>query len=59
VPGTEEGDVIKPIAAPMVGGRITSTIHVLVPVCFVLMKRRSLRHGALPGSQQINEEETH
>jgi copper/silver efflux system protein len=42
-------DVMKPIAAPMVGGMITSTIHVLilVPVFFVLMKERSLRHGTL------------
>jgi Cu(I)/Ag(I) efflux system membrane protein CusA/SilA len=33
-------DVTKPISAPMVGGMITSTIHVLilVPVFFVPMK---------------------
>jgi hypothetical protein len=33
-------DVMKPIAAPIVGGMITSTIHVLilVPVLFVAMK---------------------
>jgi Cu(I)/Ag(I) efflux system membrane protein CusA/SilA len=45
-------DVMKPIAAPMVGGMITSTIHVLilVPVFFVLMKERALRHGALASS---------
>jgi copper/silver efflux system protein len=38
-------DVMKPIAAPIVGGMITSTIHVLilVPVFFYLMKRRGLR----------------
>ena len=38
-------DVMKPIAAPIVGGMITSTIHVLilVPVFFVLMKERALR----------------
>jgi Cu(I)/Ag(I) efflux system membrane protein CusA/SilA len=45
-------DVMKPIAAPMVGGMITSTIHVLilVPVFFVLMKERALRRGTLrPG----------
>jgi Cu(I)/Ag(I) efflux system membrane protein CusA/SilA len=37
-------DVMKPIAAPIVGGMVTSTIHVLilVPVFFFLMKRRSL-----------------
>ena len=42
-------DVMKPIAAPMVGGMITSTIHVLilVPVFFVLMKERALRCGTL------------
>ena len=51
-------DVMKPIAAPIVGGMITSTIHVLilVPVFFVLMKSRSLRHGTLRSSQQMNEE---
>jgi len=33
-------DVMKPIAAPIVGGMVTSTIHVLilVPVFFVLLK---------------------
>jgi copper/silver efflux system protein len=42
-------DVMKPIAAPIVGGMITSTIHVLilVPVFFVLMKERALRNGTL------------
>jgi copper/silver efflux system protein len=36
-------DVMKPIAAPIVGGMITSTIHVLilVPVSFVMMKERA------------------
>ena len=39
-------DVMKPIAAPIVGGMITSTIHVLilVPVFFLLMKRRNIRN---------------
>jgi copper/silver efflux system protein len=42
-------DVMKPIAAPIVGGMITSTIHVLilVPVFFAVMKERALRRGAL------------
>jgi len=42
-------DVMKPIAAPIVGGMITSTIHVLilVPVFFVMMKERELRRNAL------------
>jgi copper/silver efflux system protein len=37
-------DVMKPIAAPIVGGMITSTIHVLilVPIFFMMMKERSL-----------------
>jgi len=47
-------DVMKPIAAPIVGGMITSTIHVLilVPVFFALMKERALRHGALRASTE-------
>jgi Cu(I)/Ag(I) efflux system membrane protein CusA/SilA len=47
-------DVMKPIAAPIVGGMITSTIHVLilVPVFFVMMKERALRKGTLhPGTE--------
>lgn len=38
-------DVMKPIAAPIVGGMITSTIHVLilVPVFFTLMNERALK----------------
>ena len=45
-------DVMKPIAAPIVGGMITSTIHVLilVPVFFVLMKERALKRGTLQKS---------
>jgi Cu(I)/Ag(I) efflux system membrane protein CusA/SilA len=37
-------DVMKPIAAPIVGGMINSIIHVLilVPVFFALMKERAL-----------------
>ena len=42
-------DVMKPIAAPIVGGMITSTVHVLilVPVFFLLLKRHALRKGEL------------
>ena len=42
-------DVMKPIAAPIIGGMVTSTIHVLilVPVFFAFMKERALRAGAL------------
>ncbi len=40
-------DVMKPIAAPIVGGMITSTIHVLilVPVFFAMIKDRAIRRG--------------
>jgi Cu(I)/Ag(I) efflux system membrane protein CusA/SilA len=42
-------DVMKPIAAPIVGGMITSAIHVLilVPVFFVMIKEHALRVGKL------------
>jgi copper/silver efflux system protein len=42
-------DIMKPIAAPIVGGMVTSTIHVLIitPVIFYLMKSRALRRGTL------------
>jgi Cu(I)/Ag(I) efflux system membrane protein CusA/SilA len=42
-------DVMKPIAAPIIGGMITSTIHVLIitPVIFYTMKLRALRRGML------------
>ncbi len=42
-------DVMKPIAAPMIGGMISSAVHVLImtPVIFVLMKVRDLRKGRL------------
>uniref|UniRef100_A0A831U3F1 Efflux RND transporter permease subunit n=1 Tax=Geobacter metallireducens TaxID=28232 RepID=A0A831U3F1_GEOME len=45
-------DVMKPIAAPMIGGMFSSTIHVLImtPVIFVLMKVRDLRKGRLTHS---------
>ncbi len=47
-------DVMKPIAAPIVGGMITSAIHVLilVPVFFLLMKRRQLRRGQVAHTPQ-------
>jgi Cu(I)/Ag(I) efflux system membrane protein CusA/SilA len=48
-------DVMKPIAAPIVGGMITSTIHVLilVPVFFLLIKRRALRRGLLAKGTEL------
>ncbi|MBZ5527403.1 MAG: CusA/CzcA family heavy metal efflux RND transporter [Acidobacteriia bacterium] len=47
-------DVMKPIAAPIVGGMITSTVHVLilVPVFFAVMKERALRRGTLRHSSE-------
>jgi Cu(I)/Ag(I) efflux system membrane protein CusA/SilA len=40
---------MKPIATPIVGGMLTSTIHVLIvtPVIFYLMKTHALRKGTL------------
>jgi Cu(I)/Ag(I) efflux system membrane protein CusA/SilA len=45
-------DVMKPIAAPIIGGMITSTIHVLIitPVIFYITKLRALRSGRLAAS---------
>jgi copper/silver efflux system protein len=42
-------EVMRPIAAPIVGGMVTSTIHVLLvtPVIFLLMKERARRRGTL------------
>ena len=42
-------DIMKPIAAPITGGMITSTIHVLIitPVIFYVMKNRALKRGRL------------
>lgn len=42
-------DVMQPLAAPMIGGLVTSTIHVLVvtPVLFSMMKERALKKGTL------------
>jgi Cu(I)/Ag(I) efflux system membrane protein CusA/SilA len=47
-------DVMKPMAAPLVGGMVTSTVHVLilVPVFFALMKESALRRGTLSVSDE-------
>jgi len=47
-------DVMKPIAAPIVGGMVTSTIAVmvLVPILFAMLKERALRHGTLRASTE-------
>ncbi|MBI5645345.1 MAG: efflux RND transporter permease subunit [Ignavibacteriae bacterium] len=46
-------DVMKPLAAPLIGGLVTSTIHVLVvtPILFSWMKERALRRGTLEESK--------
>ena len=46
-------DVMKPMAAPIIGGMLTSTVHVLIitPVIFYIMKRRALRRGTLRPSR--------
>ena len=45
-------DVMKPIAAPIIGGMIASAIHVLIitPVIFYLMKKSALERGKLKAS---------
>src|SRR6185437_4221308 len=42
-------DVMKPIAAPIVGGMVSSTlaVMVLVPILFTMLKERQLRQGTL------------
>ena len=42
-------DVMQPIAAPILGGMVTSTIHVLInlPAVFYVMKVRAWRKGTL------------
>jgi Cu(I)/Ag(I) efflux system membrane protein CusA/SilA len=44
-------DVMKPIAAPIVGGMVSATVAVmiLVPILFVMLKERALRRGTLYG----------
>ena len=50
-------DVMKPIAAPIVGGMITSTLSVmvLVPILFTMLKERSLRRGTLSGRSAVGD----
>jgi len=45
-------EVMRPIATPIVGGMVTSTIHVLLvtPIIFFLMKERARKRGALRAS---------
>jgi Cu(I)/Ag(I) efflux system membrane protein CusA/SilA len=52
-------DIMKPIAAPIIGGMLTSTIHVLVitPVIFCIMKTRALRKGTLQVSRMARHDD--
>jgi Cu(I)/Ag(I) efflux system membrane protein CusA/SilA len=45
-------EVMRPIATPIIGGMVTSTIHVLLvtPVIFFLMKERARKNGKLRAS---------
>jgi Cu(I)/Ag(I) efflux system membrane protein CusA/SilA len=49
-------DVMKPIAAPIIGGMVTSTIHVLIitPIVFYIVKLRALRRGTLRPSRMAS-----
>lgn len=51
-------DIMKPIAAPIIGGMVTSTIHVLIitPLIFYLLKLRAFRRGRLATSATAAEE---
>jgi Cu(I)/Ag(I) efflux system membrane protein CusA/SilA len=42
-------DVMKPLTAPLIGGLLTSAVHVLVvtPILFAMMKARALKQGKL------------
>jgi Cu(I)/Ag(I) efflux system membrane protein CusA/SilA len=46
-------DIMKPIATPIIGGMVTSTIHVLLvtPLIFYNIKLRALRRGTLRPSR--------
>ena len=50
---------VEPIATPIVGGMITSSIAVLIllPVLFMTLKERQLRRGTLRTSQGNRDEE--
>lgn len=49
-------DVMKPLTAPMIGGLLTSAIHVLVvtPILFAYMKERALKKGKLEMSKMAD-----
>jgi len=49
-------DVMKPLTAPMIGGLLTSAIHVLVvtPILFTIMKEHALKKGKLELSKMAD-----
>ncbi|MBX7152067.1 CusA/CzcA family heavy metal efflux RND transporter [bacterium] len=49
-------DVMKPLTAPMIGGLITSAVHVLVvtPILFAMMKEHALKKGTLEISKMAD-----
>jgi Cu(I)/Ag(I) efflux system membrane protein CusA/SilA len=49
-------DVMKPLTAPLIGGLLTSAIHVLIvtPVLFAFMKEHALRKGKLEISKMAD-----
>ncbi|MFH0733092.1 MAG: CusA/CzcA family heavy metal efflux RND transporter [bacterium] len=49
-------DVMKPLTAPLIGGLLTSAVHVLVvtPVLFAIMKERVLKKGTLKASKMAD-----
>jgi len=46
-------DVMKPLVTPMIGGLLTSAVHVLImtPVLFIMMKESALTKGTLEKSR--------
>ena len=50
-------EVMQPLATPVIGGMISSLIHILVvtPVIFLWLRGRELRHGTLQESLGRNE----
>ncbi|MFA6596172.1 MAG: CusA/CzcA family heavy metal efflux RND transporter [Ignavibacteriaceae bacterium] len=49
-------DVMKPLTAPMIGGLLTSAIHVLIvtPILFAIMKEHALKKGTLEISKMAD-----
>jgi Cu(I)/Ag(I) efflux system membrane protein CusA/SilA len=49
-------DVMKPLTAPMLGGLLTSAVHVLVvtPILFAMMKEHALKKGTLDVSKMAD-----